>query len=217
MVFAHFSVNNELRLAERRLEFNVDEFRRLAAQSIGRTSQDVKTMVKLDECGLNRIFLVTMHDEFQLIARIPYPVTVPRFYTVASEVATMRFLRAKGLPVPEVYAYSATSDNVVGTEYIFMEFVKGLKLTDVWMGLKEADLASIMRQVVELECRIMSIPFPAGGSLYYADDLEQMTRRRTNITPMPLDGERFCVGPDVRLHMWYGRRSQLDVDRGPCT
>ncbi|KAL1939165.1 hypothetical protein VTO73DRAFT_10206 [Trametes versicolor] len=208
-------VNNQLRLAERRLEFNVDELRQLAAQSVGRTSQDVKTMVKLDEGGFNRIFLVTMHDEFQLIARIPYPVTVPRFYTVASEVATMRFLRAKGLPVPEVYAYSATSDNVAGTEYIFMEFVKGLNLTDVWMGLKEADLASILRQVVELECRIMSIPFPAGGSLYYADDLERMTRRMTNTTPMPLDGEHFCVGPDVRLHMWYGRRSQLDVDRDP--
>lgn len=33
---------------------------------------------------------------------------------------------------------------------------------------------------------------------------------------IPLN-EHFCVGPDARLHMWYGRRSQLDVDRGPCT
>ncbi|KAG5730407.1 hypothetical protein E4T56_gene17016 [Termitomyces sp. T112] len=27
--------------------------------------------------------------------------------------------------------------------------------------------------------------------------------------------QRFCVGPDARVHMWYRRRSQLDVDRGP--
>ncbi|OJT14935.1 Altered inheritance of mitochondria protein 9, mitochondrial [Trametes pubescens] len=208
-------VNNELRLAKRRLEFNDDELRRLAAQSVGRTPQDVKTMVKLDEGGFNRIFLVTMHDEFQLIARVPYPVTVPRSFAVASEVATMRFLRAKGLPVPEVYAYSATSDNATGTEYIFMEFVKGMKLTDVWMGLEEANLASVLRQVVELECRIMAIAFPAGGSLYYADDLEKAAGRTTGTIPVPVDGERFCVGPDVRLHMWYGRRSQLNVDRGP--
>ncbi|KAJ3781612.1 kinase-like domain-containing protein [Lentinula aff. detonsa] len=208
-------VNKELRLAERRHEFNDGVLRRLAAQSVGRTLQDVKTMVKLDEGGFNRIFLITMHDNFQMIARVPYPITVPKFYAVASEVATMRFLRAKGLPVPEVYAYSPTPDNAAGTEYIFMEFVKGKKLTDVWMELKEADLASVLRQMVELECRIMTIPFPAGGSLYYAEDLEKVAGRATMGIPMPLDGERFCVGPDVRFHMWYGRRSQLDVDRGP--
>ena len=33
---------------------------------------------------------------------------------------------------------------------------------------------------------------------------------------IPLEDERFCVGPDTRLPLWYGRRSQLDVDRGPC-
>ena len=59
----------------------------------------------------------------------------------------------------------------------------------------------------------MSIPFPAGGSLYYTNDLEKMAGR----TGIPLKDERFCVGLDARLHMWYGRRSQLDVDRGPYT
>jgi len=81
--------------------------------SVGRTLQDVVTMERLDEGGFNRIFLITMHDGFQMIARIPYPVTEPKFYAVASEVATMAFLRAHDLPVPEVYGYSPTSDNAV--------------------------------------------------------------------------------------------------------
>jgi aminoglycoside phosphotransferase (APT) family kinase protein len=173
-------------------------------------------MEKLDEGGFNRIFLITMHDGFQMIARIPYPVTEPKFYAVASEVATMAFLRAHDLPVPKVYGYSPTSDNAAKTEYIFMEFVKGTKLTDLWMQLKEADLASILRQLVKLESQIMSIPFPAGGSLYYVDDLRKVAGEKTGI-PMSFKGEHFCVGPDVRLHMWYGRRSELDVNRGPCT
>ncbi|KAI1797444.1 kinase-like domain-containing protein [Ganoderma leucocontextum] len=155
-----------------------------------------------------------MHDGFQMIARIPYPVTEPKFYAVASEVATMAFLRAHDLPVPKVYGYSPTSDNAAKTEYIFMEFVKGTKLTDLWMQLKEADLASILRQLVKLESQIMSIPFPAGGSLYYVDDLRKVAGEKTGI-PMSFKGEHFCVGPDVRLHMWYGRRSELDVNRGP--
>ena len=212
---AILSVNNDLRLAERKHDFNDSELRRLAAQSVGRTFQDVDTMEKLDEGGFNRIFLITMQDGFQMIARIPYPATVPKFHAVASEVATMAFLRANGVPVPQVYGYSPTSDNAAKTEYIFMEFVRGTKLTDVWMQLKEAELASVLRQLVELESLVMSIPFPAGGSLYYADDLEKIAGKKTGI-PMSLNGERFCIGPDVRLHMWYGRRSQLDVDRGPC-
>ena len=208
-----FSVNNELRLAERRREFDVDELCRLAAQSVGRSSRDINTFVKLAEGGFNRTFLVTMHDGLEMIARIPYPVTDPKFYAIASEVATMRFLRSSGLPVPEVYDYSPSSDNAAKTEYIFMEFVRGTKLSDVWMELGEPDIASVLRQLVQLESRVMSIPFTAGGSLYYTNDLEKASGK----TGVLLDDERFCVGPDVRLHMWYGRRSQLDVDRGPCT
>jgi len=170
--------------------------------------------VKLAEGGFNRTFLITMHDGFEMVARIPYPITVPEFYAVASEVATMRFLRSSGLPVPEVYGYSPSSDNAAKTEYIFMEFVRGTKLSDVWLELEEPDIVSILRQLAQLESRMMSIPFPAGGSLYYTNDLEKKVTGRTSI---PLDDERFCVGPDARLHMWYGRRSQLDVDRGPCT
>ncbi|KAL5480871.1 hypothetical protein ACEPAI_9811 [Sanghuangporus weigelae] len=204
-------VNNDLRLAERRREFDVDELCRLAAQSVGRSSQDIDTFVKLAEGGFNRTFLITMHGGFEMIARIPYPVTVPKFYAIASEVATMRLLRSSGLPVPEVYDYSPSSDNAAKTEYIFMEFMRGTKLSDVWLELEEPDIVSVLRQLAQLESRMMSILFPAGGSLYYANDLEKVAGR----TGIPLNDERFCVGPDARLHMWYGRRSQLDVDRRP--
>ena len=90
--FAPFSGNNDIRLSGRRREFDVDELRRLAAQSVGRSSQDIDTFVKLAEGGFNQTFLITMHDGFEMEARIPYPVTVPKLYAIASEVATMRFL-----------------------------------------------------------------------------------------------------------------------------
>jgi hypothetical protein len=31
-----------------------------------------------------------------------------------------------------------------------------------------------------------------------------------------LEDKRFGVGPDTSLRLWYGRRSQLDLDQGPC-
>ena len=147
-----------------------------------------------------------------MVARIPYPSTAPKYHAVASEAATMALLRSSGLPIPKVYGYSPTMDNVAETGYIFMEFVKGIKLSDIWLDLGEQEIISVLRQLTQLESKIMSISFPVGGSLYYAHDLEKVDGG----PGIPLKDERFCVGPDVRLPLWYGRRSQLDVDRGPC-
>jgi hypothetical protein len=38
-----------------------------------------------------------MRDGFQMVARIPYSTTPPKYFTVASEVATMTLLRSSGL------------------------------------------------------------------------------------------------------------------------
>ncbi|KAG6329006.1 hypothetical protein ID866_10083 [Astraeus odoratus] len=152
-----------------------------------------------------------MRSGFQMVARIPYPAMVPKYYAVASEVATMALLRSSGLPIPKVYGYSPAPDNAAETEYIFMEFVQGTNLSDVWLDLGEREIISVLRQLTQLESKMMSISFPAGGSLYYTHDLEKVAGG----PGIPLKDERFCVGPDVRLPLWYGRRSQLDVDRGP--
>jgi hypothetical protein len=124
----------------------------------------------------------------------------------------MHFLHSAGLPIPKVHHYPPLLDNAAKMEYIFMEFMGYTKLSNVWIELEEPDIISILRQFTQLESHMMSIPFPAGGSLYYTKDLEKVAGR----TGILLNNESFCVGPDTRLHMWYGRRSQLDIDKGPC-
>ncbi|KDR68627.1 hypothetical protein GALMADRAFT_215767 [Galerina marginata CBS 339.88] len=203
--------NDALRYGERRLVFDVEGLRQLAAQSVGRSPTDILNLSKFAEGGSNRTFLITMRDDFQMVARIPYPVPFPKYYAVASELATMDFLRSSGLPVPQVYGYSPTSDNAANTEFIFMGYIRGAELGDVCLELEESDIVSILRQLVQLEFRVMSISVPVGESLYYAHDLEKVPGKAAT----PLKDGRFCVGPDTGLHMWYGRRSQLDVDRGP--
>ena len=148
-----------------------------------------------------------------MVARIPYPITVPKYYAVASEVATIEYLRSSGLPAPEIYGYSSDSDNAAGTAYIMMEFVRGSKLSEAWRSLDDQDVISVFRQLAQLESRMMSLSFPAGGSLYFTKDLEKVAPG----LGIPLDDKRFCVGPDVSLPLWYGRRAKLAVDRGPCT
>jgi hypothetical protein len=127
----------------------------------------------------------------------------------------MALLRSFGLPIPDVYGYSPAPNNAAGTEYIFMEFVQGANLSDIWFDLGEREIISISQQLAKLESKMMSIAFPAGGSLYYTEDLENVagTVSGPGIT---LEDKRFCVGPDTSLPLWYGRRSQLDLNRGPC-
>lgn len=152
-----------------------------------------------------------MRDDFRLVARIPYPVTVPKSYAIASEVATIDYLRLLGLPVPKIYSFSPTADNAAETEFMFMEFVDGTKLSDVWFDLEEQEVESVMGQLVQLEAKMMSVAFPASGSIYYTQDLQKLFGKEG----IPLKDRRFCVGPDVSLPLWFGRRSLLDVDRGP--
>ncbi|KAJ7646466.1 protein kinase subdomain-containing protein PKL CAK Fmp29 [Roridomyces roridus] len=203
-------MNNDLRIAERKRVFNADGLRQLAAQFVNRSADEVLDLEKNDETDRNQSFLITMRDGFQMVARIPYDYTPAKYHSVASEAATMAFLRASGLPVPRVYGYSPVTDNAAGTEYIFMEHVSGTPLNLLWLNLDAADIVSIMRQAVQLEAQMMAIPFPAVGCLYYTKDLDKL-----GAPGIALEDANFSVGPDSRPHMWSGKRAELEVDRGP--
>jgi serine/threonine protein kinase len=143
---------------------------------------------------------------------------VPKQYALASEVATMDFLRSKGLPIPKVYAYSFTSENEAETEYILMQYVEGTDLSQIWFELEEDQIVSLMDQLSKTESTMMSIAFPAGGSIDYARDLEELSGNEgipleQEIEGIPLDKQiesisleknRFCIGPDVSVPLWYG-------------
>ncbi|KAL0959420.1 hypothetical protein HGRIS_014665 [Hohenbuehelia grisea] len=215
-----FLVNDAHRLRERRRFFNIPGLFNIIARAVNCESKQIVEFRKLGEGGLNRVFLVTLDINFQLVARIPYPLLVPKSYAVASEAATLDFLRLKGLPVPKIYSCSSTSDNEAKTEYILMEYVKGIDLSQIWSELQEDDIILLMDQLANIESTMMSISFPAGGSIYYAKDLQELMgsegipldHQTENITS---EEKRFCIGPDVSIALWYGRREQLDVFRGP--
>ncbi|PWY83887.1 hypothetical protein BO94DRAFT_557708 [Aspergillus sclerotioniger CBS 115572] len=206
--------NDALRHRERKRVFNVPELKRLAARSVHQKEEDVVGFEKLAEGGFNRSFLITMRDSFRFIARVPYQITQPKPLVIASEVATMNFLRSHNIPAPRVYGFSATPDNPAETEYIFMEFVQGRNVGDIWFDLSEAERTKIITNLVQLESRLFALRFPASGRLYYCTDCPESSRV---IIPTQLSTEkpRFCIGPDTSLGLWYGRRLNLPVERGP--
>ncbi|OSS53226.1 hypothetical protein B5807_01856 [Epicoccum nigrum] len=202
--------NEDVRLAERRLSFNVNELKKAAAKSVKKSESDVVSLRKLAEGGFNRIFEVTMRDGTCVLARLPYPSTLPRRLAVASEVATIDFVRAHGIPTPRVFGY-AFNENPVGSECILMEKLCGQPIGDNWYNLSEQQRLQVLHDIVKLESKLFSIQLPASGSIYYTRDLDRSTPK---VDVLGLDGQ-FCVGPYTGLRWWYGKRAELKLDRWP--
>ncbi|CAG8290996.1 unnamed protein product [Penicillium olsonii] len=203
-----FLFNEELRRVERRIQFDVNALARAACHSVGRHVNDVASITKLAEGGFNRVLQVTFDDGYAILARLPYKSTVPKHHAVASEAATLALLRAHGVPVPKVLAYSPNNTNAVGTEYMILEKLEGTPLSEQWFSMDTKTRVKVMRQIVDLERQFMSIEFPASGSLYHRRDLDGSQHL------VPVSGD-IVVGPTAQHEWWYRERGSLKVDRGP--
>ena len=155
-----------------------------------------------------------MRDGFQLIAKLPYPITQTKRLAVASEVATMDLVRGLGVPVPQIYGYSADVDNLVGVEYVLMEKVRGKSLGEVLFTLSQEHRIKVLSGNAKLEADLFSLDLPANGSVYFEQDLPSgMGRVACQGGSV---GKRLCIGPDASLKFWFELRSALDIERGPC-
>ncbi|EER37827.1 phosphotransferase enzyme family protein [Histoplasma capsulatum H143] len=212
-----FLYNEQRRLEERRINFDVAALKHAAEQHVGQGK--ITNLRKLAEGGFNRVFLLTTEDGFQAVAKVPYMITVPKHYTTASEVATTDLLRSKGIPVPRILGWSADPNNSVGAEYIIMEKASGIPLETRWFNLSKQERHHLVTSLVDIEAKIFDIPFGHFGSIYYRNDvpsnLQQDLYVESTNPAMSSADERFCIGPTTDYMFWYGKRAELGIDRGP--
>lgn len=204
--------NEERRLQERRLKFNVHELANVICRTVGKPLGDLEAIERFAEGGFNRILQATFNDKREVLVRLPFRLDAPLRHSVASEAATLSFLRDRGIPVPSVLAYSASSDNPVGIEYIVLEKMQGQPLGDRWFSLENKAVAKIMKQIVDIERDYMALELPACGSLYFASDLTA----EQSVPLGPALGGHFAVGPIASYAWEYRERANLTIDRGPC-
>ncbi|KAH9210302.1 phosphotransferase enzyme family protein [Leptodontidium sp. 2 PMI_412] len=205
-------------LAARYVKFDLTKLCRVAASAIG--SESCVQVVKVSEGQFNKVFLLTMDDGREVIAKLPNPNAGRAHFTTASEVATMDFLKnTLHLPIPRIYAWnSRLSNNPVGAEYIIMEKQSGVMLSDVWDDMKGSQKAEILKQVVGIERALASTKFKKFGGLYYKHDLPQLD----STTPLYVDGNgkevhsaEFEMGPTNHRSFFDFGKGVLDIDRGP--
>lgn len=191
------SYSEKKRLSERHLFFDIHKLLNIIATSIGQSSDDIIRFAKIAEGGSYRVFEACFKDGRDIVARLPYPCTIPHQYGVASEVATIEYLRSHGVPAPKVLDWSSTSTNPIGNEYIIMEKARGRELEETWCTMRSDRRESLMKRIVNIEKLLFKLEFPASGSLYFMDSLPNEVE--TVVLP---DNKSFCIGPSTELLWW---------------
>ena len=87
-------------------------------------------------------FVIIFSDGMKWLLKVPATGYGKRFtkleaQSLTSEVLTMQLLkRQTTIPIPEVYAYSNSSDNEIKCPFIMMEYIDGIPLNECWFNHK---------------------------------------------------------------------------------
>ncbi|KAF2156988.1 serine/threonine protein kinase [Myriangium duriaei CBS 260.36] len=204
--------NERLRLTERHQTFNVEALMATIAKSVGAHSDDISSLTKIAEGGSFRVFEASFINNDPVIIRIPYPRTLPHGFGVASEVATLEYLRKKGIPVPRVLKWSASHNNPVKAEYMILSKAAGMPLELTWDTMNMGERLKMVQNVVDFERQLFQLELPAYGSIYHKSYLACFPE----YTSIAIEGEEdLVIGPSSDLLWWYHGRDQIKADRGP--
>ena len=223
-------------MKRRYIRFNMNELVQVAARSIG--AGYCVSVQKCPDGMYNKCFVLSMDDGQEVIAKVPNPNAGVSHYTTASEVATMDFVSTPSIlahckygprvlqarntlqaPVPKVYAWNSRADDAVGAEYIIMEKMAGVQLSEVWKSMKLVDKMQLRLNLAFYQEIWLSISFRQFGGLYYKQDVESETYKEylyTNKKGEKVHDGRFTIGPMTGRDWSDCGRAALKYDRGPC-
>ncbi|KAB8271056.1 phosphotransferase enzyme family-domain-containing protein [Aspergillus minisclerotigenes] len=164
--------------------------------------------------------IVIPNQEQKFLFRVTLPVDP--FFKTESEVATLAFLRQKtSIPVPEVVAWSSTSDNALGYEWILLKKVEGVPLDQKWRAISLETKVQISERLAAYAAELRSLPFDKIGSLYFKG---AHTGAETNNSVQDSQQIKFMssylgkgveVGQMVLPFFFFKRRLYIPSDRGP--
>lgn len=119
------------------------------------------------------------------------------------------------IPVPKVLDWNSNDNNPIGTEYVIMEHVPGVQLHEIWPTMNTHQHMLVTKALAKAIVEMASIPFPAYGSLYFANARIEERRK------VDLRGG-FVIGPHCGREYWPSRagtpreKQKLSEKEGPC-
>ncbi|KAG6219886.1 hypothetical protein E4U26_007046 [Claviceps purpurea] len=229
-----------IEITQRPCEFNVSELAQHAARVV-RADRCVN-IKEFPDGVYNRTLLLSMDNGKDVVAKILIPDAGRPHFTIASEVATMKFAReVLCTDLPEVYDWSSNpQDTPVSAEFILMEKLDGVQLQEVWPEMTLKDRLEVVKAVAAYQKSWASVSFEQFGSLYFAEDvkekrilaLEQFGSSSSHFVEdvkeksIPalvytdekgkrVEDSRFVIGPSTSREMFDNGRGDIGFNRGP--
>ena len=120
--------------------------------------------------------------------------------------------------MPRVYSWNShAKSHPVGAEFIIMDKIEGVPLSQVWSTLKLPQKLQALLAMTHLQKRWLSVSFSHYGSLYYAGDVQPLVGNHYVKDSKTVRDSEFVIGPATGRDWFDASRSILDIDKGPCT
>ncbi|CAG8447909.1 7701_t:CDS:1 [Acaulospora morrowiae] len=174
--------------------------------------QPCKSISRIDQKTSNQIpYLVVMEDDSKYVVRISYPHPENQFHNYSESYAVKRLeceanltsyvASCTNIPVPNVYYWNAKKNNDVGSEFVIMEYLRGIPLRDEWSDLSFEEKQEVLLQIIDILLTLKELEFPMIGSLYTIKDCEK---------------SKMTIGECVfHVFMQSGRDETEDAQFGP--
>ncbi|KAI1206105.1 kinase-like domain-containing protein [Annulohypoxylon truncatum] len=150
----------------------------------------------------NKIYSVS-YDQTDFVMRVSLPVC-PRT-KIESEAATLQWVcENTNLPVPRVRSYDSSRNNPIGFEWILMDRIDGVPLSQCWSSTTQDAKERIVKQVAGYAATAFWAQFKGVGNLYPPQSHSPTSRPR---------GERASLRhygiPFRTAFKWTKRRLRL--------
>lgn len=138
---------------------------------------DIDCSIDLDRFATgyeNLVLEVAFSDGIHWIARTPYrTVDSDTKTSLLSEIATMNLFRQRTtIPVPRIYGYEVSDDDILGYPYVLTEYMGGHRLIS---GLAKTPLqyrAKVAKQLANVFADLQKLTFSRIGRIWCGDTLD---------------------------------------------
>ncbi|XWX01115.1 hypothetical protein V2A60_009140 [Cordyceps javanica] len=210
-----FVVDEAANIRKREIRFDMNRLASIAADSVG--ADRCISIRKCPDGMFNKAFLMSMDNGREVVAKVPNPNAGIPHFTTASEVATMDFARNfLDTPAPRVYTWNSRAEShPVGAEFIIMDKVDGVPLSQVWDTMQLPQKLQVILAMTRLQKQWLNVSFSHYGSLYYAKDVQPTADNNFIKDGALVRDSKFAIGPATGRDWCDAGRWHLHVERGP--
>ncbi|CAG8766636.1 10974_t:CDS:1, partial [Racocetra persica] len=127
---------------------------------------------EFNEGGFHKVYILKIEDSKEYIGRLAISV-YPQWKT-ESKVAVIEYIRLNThISVPKVYYWNSSVNNLVGTEYILIEYLPSIRLCEIWSNLSIKKKKLFLLKIIDIQLVLKKLMFSKIGSIFFDSKNDQ--------------------------------------------